>query len=69
VADTMPRLARPPAFGGGSNDVNAGKVLKRNIFDPRPSVIFSSKRIIDRMRTPELVMNGTKKLGKPKCER
>ena len=59
----------PPGFGGFSNDVNAGKVLNRNIFDPRPSVIFSSNRIIDCMRVFALVMIGTKKLGKPKWER
>ncbi len=58
----------PPGFGGFSNDVNAGKVLNRNIFEPRPSVIFYSNCIIDCMRIFALVMIGTKKLGKPKCE-
>ena len=57
----------PPAFGGGSKDVNAGNVLNKNIFDPWPSVIFSSSRIIECIRAIELVMIGTKKLGKPKC--
>ena len=59
----------PPGLGGFSNDVKAGKVLNRNILDPRPSVIFSSNRIIESMRVFALVMIGTKKLGKPKCER
>ena len=59
----------PPALGSKSNDVNDGNVLNRNIFDPWPSVILSSKRIIECMREFELVTIGTKKLGKPKCER
>ena len=58
----------PSAFGGVSNDVNAGNVLNKNIFDP-PPLIFSSKRIIELMRAFVLVMTGTKKFGNPKCER
>ena len=59
----------PPGSGGFANDVNTGKVLNKNIFEPRPSVIFSNNRIIDCMRVFALVMIGTKKFGKPKCVR
>jgi len=56
----------PPAFGGVSNEVKAGKVLNRNILDPPSPAIRSSNRIIECMRTAVVVMIGTKKVGKPK---
>lgn len=70
MANAMPRLAEHVAAGLGRRieRVNAGNVLNRNIFDPRPPVILSSNRIIECMRAVALVMMGTKKLGKPKWE-
>ena len=59
----------PLGPGGFSADVKARKVLNKNIFDPRPFVTFSNNRIIDCMRVSVAAMIGTKKLGKPKCER
>ena len=59
----------PLGLGGFSEDVKLGNVLNRNIFDPRPPERRSSSSIIERMRASLVVMKGTKKLGKPKCER
>jgi len=58
----------PLGAGGFSNDVNAGKVLKRNILEPLPSVRRSKSFIIESRREAVVVMKGTKKLGKPKWD-
>lgn len=51
-----------------SKEVSVGNVLNRNIFDPWPSVSFSSIRIIDCILAVVVVMKGTKQLGKPKWD-
>ena len=59
----------PVGAGGFSYEVNAGKVLKRNMLEPLPSVMRFTSFIIDCMRVSLVVMKGTKKFGKPKCVR
>ena len=49
----------PDGGRGFSNDVNAGNVLNRKIFEPAPPVIRFNTSIIDCMRTLFVVMTGT----------
>src|SRR6185437_6479996 len=58
-----------PAGGGRSGEVRAGKVLKSRIFDPCLPVRRSTSAIMELRRAEVVVMKGTKKFGKPKCER
>ena len=47
--------------------LKVGNVLNRNILEPLSWVMRSRHRIIERMRASVVVIIGTKKLGKPKC--
>ena len=75
MAGRLQPAYRGPASGRrpGDRDIvsveaSVEKNLNKNIFDPRPSVIFSSNRIIDCILILVVVMIGTNKLGKPKWD-